>query len=79
MHPLEELVMYRTVTVPNSVLPERCVMNRTRTRWLVEFISVAFSFLTALFVVTVTDIAKHAKRRGLKRESQKHIEDGIEE
>jgi hypothetical protein len=54
-------------------------LNRTRTRWLVEFISVAFSFLTALFVVTVTDIAKHAKRRGLKRESQKHIEDGIEE
>jgi hypothetical protein len=55
------------------------MLNRTRIRWLVEFISVAFSFLTALFVVTVTDIAKHAKRRSLKRESQKHIEDGIEE
>jgi hypothetical protein len=65
--------MYRTVTVPNSVFAERCMMNRTRIRWLVEFISVAFSFLTALLVVTVTDIATNAKRRSLKRGSQKHI------
>jgi hypothetical protein len=43
-----------------------CMINRIKTRWVLEFISIAFSFLTTLLIATVSDIVKErtAKRAG---------------
>jgi hypothetical protein len=42
------------------------MINRIKTSWVLEFISIAFSFLTTLLIATVSDIVKErtAKRAG---------------
>jgi hypothetical protein len=39
------------------------MINRIKTSWLVEFASIAFSFLVTLSVVTVGDICKERKAK----------------
>jgi hypothetical protein len=39
------------------------MINRIKTSWLVEFASIAFSFLVTLLVVTVGDIGKERKAK----------------
>jgi hypothetical protein len=39
------------------------MINRIKASRLVQFISIAFSFLTSLLVVTVSDIAKERKAK----------------
>jgi hypothetical protein len=39
------------------------MINRIKTSWLAEFISIAFLFVTTLLVVTVSDIGKERKAK----------------
>ena len=45
------------------------MINRVKVRWIVEFISIAFSFLTTLLVVTVGEIGKERKAKKARTES----------
>jgi hypothetical protein len=45
------------------------MINRVKVRWIVEFISIAFSFLTTLLVVTVGEIGKESKAKKARTES----------
>jgi hypothetical protein len=45
------------------------MLDRIRANWLVEFISIAFLFLTTLLVVTVSDIGKERKAKKARTRS----------
>ena len=51
-------IRVRETIIPDDTDFGGCMINRIKTSWLVEFISIAFSFLATLLVVTVSDIAK---------------------
>ena len=44
-------------------------MNRIKANWLVEFVSIALSFLGTLLVVTVSEIGKERKAKKARTES----------
>jgi len=48
------------ITFRETIIP---MINRIKTSWLAEFISIVFLFLTTLLVVTVSDIGKERKAK----------------